>query len=65
MPAGVVALKAFPDLSFHCVTFEPENVIELVSAPSNHNPHPMIEVGRNAGPPANRLAKLAVEVLDT
>jgi hypothetical protein len=46
--------------------FEPElNVKDEVSAPSNHNPHPMIEVGRNAGPPANRLAKLAVEVLDT
>jgi hypothetical protein len=43
-----VAFPAFPDLSFHCVTDEPLKVIELESAPSNHNARPGILCGENA-----------------
>lgn len=42
-----VAFLEFPDLSFHWVTFDPERLTVVVSAASNHKPHPEICVGEN------------------
>ena len=45
-----VGVKWFedPDLSLHCVTFEPESIIEDKSVESNHSWQPDIEVGEKA-----------------
>jgi hypothetical protein len=39
----------FPDLSFHCVTLEPDNTIDVVSAPSSHNAILDVSVGEIDG----------------
>jgi recombinational DNA repair ATPase RecF len=44
--ATLVALHPRPLLSFHCVTFDPETVSVVASAPSNHKAHPAMSVGR-------------------
>ena len=48
VPVTFEAFLEFPDLSLHCVTFEPESVSLLESEPSNHSWQPDIEVGEKA-----------------
>ena len=45
--------RPFPDLSFHCVTFEPDKTIDVVSAPSSHSAKLGVVVGEIGSPTEN------------
>ena len=61
VPATKFVFRPFPDLSFHCVTFEPDKTIDVVSAPSNHSAILGVVVGE-IGNPVEKTSEVIFDI---